>query len=225
MSEERKPLSAWVNSPWSDAEYKLLKSCGISHAASLKEADVSLFVGGADLNPFLYDEAALPGTRYDDKRDKDDLEAWRASKGKFKIGICRGGQFLNVMNGGRLWQDVDNHTRHHDIVDSFTGEVIPQVSSTHHQQFRPAYEAIVIATARETTFKASAGQRWTLSNNGTPLDDYYKVDHEVLFYPRSRSLCFQPHPEYEGELTTAKYFREVLAKCLADEYPHKPKRK
>lgn len=224
MQNEKK-LSAWVNGPWGDAEYKLLASCGISHAASLKDADVSLFVGGADINPFLYDETPLSGIMFDADRDKADLEAWRASKGKFKIGICRGSQFLNVMNGGRLWQDVNNHTRHHDIVDAFTGKVIPKVTSTHHQQFRPAYEAIVIATARETTYKQSYGQRWRLTDNDTPLDNYYKIDHEVLFYPRSRSLCFQPHPEYAGETSTANYFREVLVKCLADEYPHKPNRR
>jgi hypothetical protein len=195
--------------------------CGIAKADSVDDADIIQFVGGADVNPALYGEVALPRTSYNIKTDDRDLIGWRASKDKIKVGICRGGQFLNVMNGGKLWQDVDNHGRTHYAIDRFTGEKV-RVTSTHHQQFRPAQTGIVIATARETTFKAAAEHTWQLKNNGTAADDFFKIDHEVVWYPDTKSLCFQPHPEYveayqPGGCTD--YFRRVLWKCIRGEYP------
>ena len=41
------------------------------------------------------------------------------------------------------------------------------------------------------------------------------TDVEALFYPRSRSLCFQPHPEYKG--AHARETHEVYFHFL-DEY-------
>src|SRR3546814_14796091 len=49
------------------------------------------------------------------------------------LGVCRGAQFLNVMPGGKLYQDVDNHVGDHPIYDPQNKRVIPNVSSIHHQ--------------------------------------------------------------------------------------------
>lgn len=214
--------TVWVNSGQADLEYALMEKIGVKRAKSAADADIVFFVGGADVNPALYDEAALQGTRFSEPTDKRDLQGFRIGHDKFKVGICRGGQFLNVMNGGKLWQHVDGHTRYHDLVDSFTGEVV-HVSSTHHQQFRPNFKhAVVIATARESTMKFAALQRWKLTNNGTPSDNHFKIDHEVVWYPNTRSLCFQPHPEYTDAKATGEYFESVFWKCMNDAYPHQP---
>lgn len=198
-------------------EYALMMRCGWERAMNFEEADAVFFVGGSDVNPALYGEEALKGTGFHIPTDNRDLTGWRMSAGKMRIGICRGGQFLNVMNGGKLWQDVDGHCGSHDLVDKFTGQVV-RVSSTHHQQFRPAMNGITIATARETTKKVTANQTWSLKNDHTPMDDYFKIDHEVVWYPSTRSLCFQPHPEYLSPEGTEPYFRSVLNKCWDDEY-------
>lgn len=192
---------------------------GFVRAKSIEDADAVFFVGGADVNPLLYGEEPHRTTHYDNRRDIEDMYAWRMAKDKLKVGVCRGGQFLNVMNGGKLWQDVDNHTSTHELTDQFTGQKF-MVSSTHHQQFRPAMNGIVVATARQTTRKAAAGQTWTYAKNDTPMDNYFAIDHEVVWYPETQSLCFQPHPEYTLPMTCSMYFLSVLKKCIANEYVH-----
>jgi hypothetical protein len=192
---------------------------GFQRAAKIEDADAVFFVGGADVNPMLYGEEPHRTTHYDTRRDVNDLYAWRMAKDKLKIGVCRGGQFLNVMNGGKLWQNVDNHGVTHELTDHFTGEKF-MVSSTHHQQFRPAQDGIVIATARESINKEAMGQIWKWQNNGTPMDTYFAKDHEVIWYPGTQSLCFQPHPEYTMPMSCSKYFLSVLKKCMANEYVH-----
>ena len=196
-----------------------MRRAGFDRAKSLEEADAVFFVGGADVNPLLYGEEPHRTTHYDNRRDVQDMYAWRMAKDKLKIGVCRGGQFLNVMNGGKLWQNVDNHGMSHYLTDTFTGERV-MVSSTHHQMFRPAMQGIVIATARESLHKEAMGQSWKFQNNGTPMDNYFAKDIEVVWYPDTQSLCFQPHPEYTVPVTCAPYFLKVLKKCMANEYIH-----
>lgn len=192
---------------------------GFQRAKTIEEADAVFFVGGADVNPMLYGEDPHRTTHYDNRRDVEDMYAWRMAKDKLKIGVCRGGQFLNVMNGGKLWQNVDNHGVTHELTDCFTGEKV-MVSSTHHQQFRPAMNGIVVAIARESNNKEAAGQVWKYQKNGTPMDNYFARDHEVVWYPETQSLCFQPHPEYTLPLSCSRYFLSVLKKCMANEYVH-----
>ena len=179
----------------------------------LDKADIVVFGGGSDVNPILYGEDPLPGTIYNDERDAWCMNLWRNSEDKLKIGICRGGQFLNVMNGGKLWQHVDQHGRSHQLKDEFTGEKW-HVSSTHHQMFRPARDAIVVATARETTFKQAYTTNWKLKNDNTPVDNFMKKDIEVLYYPGTMSLCFQPHPEYITPPSTKTYFGDVYHRMV-----------
>lgn len=214
----KKPLSVWVNSHMDEMEYALMSSAGIVKAQSAEDADIIFFVGGADVNPALYGEEPLKGiTNYSDITDRRDIEMWRKSVDKFKVGICRGGQFLNVMNGGSLWQDVDNHTRSHMVRDQFTNRQY-LCTSTHHQQFKPAASAVVIGVARETTYKQGQDRTWKIKNNNTPMDNYFQIDHEVLWYPATRTLCFQPHPEYVIRSACGDFFREVLDRCLHNGY-------
>lgn len=209
-------LTVWVNQGFSPAEYHLMKCMKIDQAKNIAAADVVIFVGGADINPALYGEEPLRGIHFNAGSDKRDLIGWREAKDKIKVGICRGGQFLNVMNGGKLWQDVDGHTGSHYLVDKSTGKEW-KVSSTHHQQFRPAVGAVTIATARQSKHKHSETMDWFIKQPGesrSKLDEYFEIDHEVLWYPKTQTLCFQPHPEYELPETTAEYFEEVFWRCV-----------
>ena len=180
---------------------------GYEAVRDYEQADAICFTGGADVEPRRYGETELPTTFSDRHRDQADL--WMFNKAnvdnKLLIGICRGGQFLNVMNGGKLWQDVDGHTVGHDLVDTRTGEVV-FVTSTHHQEMRPTDDAVILATARVAFKKRSATLKFT--NVSEP-------DIEAVWYPKSRSVCFQPHPEF-AENPTRRYFFELLARCRDD---------
>lgn len=172
---------------------KMFHEAGFSGARSVEDADIICFTGGEDVDPFFYDEKPLPGTGYNTARDAFESGIYGEALGLKKpmIGICRGSQFLNVMNGGKLWQDVNNHAtmRGHAITVVKTGEIIPNMTSTHHQQMRPAEDAEVIALAELSTMKARQDER--IEREKPELDDV-----EVVWYPKSLCLCFQPHPEY-----------------------------
>lgn len=157
--------------------------------------DLVLFTGGADVHPFLYGETLQPGTITDIVRDRKNNQLFRsAQRSRIPcVGICRGAQFLNVMAGGSLWQDVNNHTKSHVIYDFQTKKTL-MATSTHHQMMRLAPGAQWVAGARNAT-KLICGEKYCTYKQGRGVHDW--DDPEVVFYDRTSSLCFQPHPEFD----------------------------
>ncbi|MHA2066538.1 MAG: gamma-glutamyl-gamma-aminobutyrate hydrolase family protein [Candidatus Thorarchaeota archaeon] len=121
-------------------------------------------------------------------------------------GICRGGQFLNVMCGGKMWQHIDGHAIHgtHSTLDLITKERF-EVTSTHHQMMIPGPEAVIIGVARETKWKETMGPSGPLKIFNTSDDDY-----EILWYPNYNVFCFQPHPEFLGRNDLRQRYMEYL---------------
>lgn len=165
------------------------------------DANVILFTGGADVSPALYGEQRHARTSCNPPRDAVEAALfWGAVssqvvKPRAFIGICRGGQFLNVMNGGRLYQHVENHTRDHFVKD-LASKTVHMCSSTHHQMFRPAEHAKVLAVACSDKGEIQSGTpKETYNSRYSAAKDY---DFEAVWYPSTGSLCFQPHPEYPG---------------------------
>lgn len=166
------------------------------------------FTGGEDVTPSLYGERSLPTTYSNLYRDEYEREIYllALSKDIPCVGICRGGQFLNVMNGGKMYQHVSRHTVDHEVV-VHDDEFIPErnkvvVTSTHHQMMRPHESAKILVTAKEGGWK-----EYVDGNEVVHVTDD-EQDIESVFYPHTRSLCFQPHPEFYGydELKTLFFF-------------------
>jgi gamma-glutamyl-gamma-aminobutyrate hydrolase PuuD len=111
------------------------------------------FTGGADVQPHLYGEHNV-ASYVNPARDEREMEVYTYCKGLGvpMVGICRGGQFLNVMEGGKMYQDVDNHTATHYLTLAETGEQF-KVTSTHHQMMRPAPHGKVLAVANLATHR------------------------------------------------------------------------
>jgi hypothetical protein len=176
------------------------------------EPDLVLFTGGADVSPELYKEEVHPRTGHFPKRDEVEGLIYLGCYGAdLKMaGICRGGQFLNVMNGGGMYQDIDNHTREHIALILETGRFIP-VSSTHHQMMIPGDGSVVKALAHESTRKEWMEGGDVITNTDEAMDV------EVVLYPESGCLCFQPHPEMfsQGHPCTDYFFEliEELIEC------------
>lgn len=166
-------------------------------------AEVVQFTGGSDVNPTLYGEARHPHAQVNEERDVHCKTLFnRAKRAEIKMaGICRGGQFLNVMNGGKMFQHCDGHAiyRTHKATILETGSEV-DVTSTHHQIMRPNRDSGIVlmeANPKLGTFKEhmasfyeEGGQEWYEEN----LQE--EDDVEAIFYPDTMSLCFQPHPEY-----------------------------
>jgi gamma-glutamyl-gamma-aminobutyrate hydrolase PuuD len=195
---------------------RLMFTLGCDGAKGLDDADVVLFTGGEDVNPALYGEIPLAKTMFNRYRDDKEVAIFNEAKARKipMVGICRGGQFLNVMNGGKLWQHVTNHaiggTHIARIeVPPFVGQKKQRrtirVTSTHHQMMIPSEEGCVLLTAWEAHEKQSPGY----VHSGPPSDEH--PDVEAVFYKDTNSFCFQPHPEFgSAPAECVDFFEECL---------------
>jgi hypothetical protein len=167
--------------------------------------DAAVFTGGADICPLLYGELPIPGVKPNLNRDRLETAFFKGCPTfKPKIGICRGAQFLNVLSGGKLWQDVDNHTSDHTVDVLGVGRV--KCTSTHHQMMIAGDQATLVATANEA--REFKGEGITVN---IPFDPDNWTDPEIIYYWNTNSLCFQPHPEYKkGEC------QELFMLCIKD---------
>ncbi len=193
----------------------------IPHAAfDFDDADENTFIhfgGGTDVSPKYYHE---PLGKYssdpDNLRDATELHLVSSlSKviGGF-IGICRGAQLLTVANGGKLFQHVSHHAIEgtHNIVTK-DGNYI-KVTSTHHQMMNP--------------FNLPRANYQILAKTPTRISDVYmngwdstlpapECEPEVVWYPETRSLAVQGHPEYmQNHEPFPLYFRELIKTRLFD---------
>lgn len=194
-----------VNSSW-DFE-KMWTSRGHNVVAALELADLVQFTGGADVSPELYGEANVASC-CDANRDKNEQKifSWCLENKKHMVGVCRGGQFLNVMNGGKMWQHVDNHAigGTHGVWDYETA-TSRQCTSTHHQMMRPKFDSNCQLVGSSTKDRAT-----TFRNAEAAFDESdLGCDVEVLYYPDTHCLCFQPHPEY-GHKECEDYYFELI---------------
>ena len=157
-------------------------------AANLRKSpDLIVFTGGEDVDPSWYHESKYYKTFPHIKRDHREMVLYEQYLNVPKVGICRGGQFLNVMSGGSLWQHVEGHTNDHKMIDLLFTKNKIRIPSTHHQMMRPSKDAFILAVAQEAKGHVSMAK--------TPPEKP-KYDPEVVWYPKTNSLCYQSHPEY-----------------------------
>jgi gamma-glutamyl-gamma-aminobutyrate hydrolase PuuD len=162
----------------------------LAHPDEGGEVDLICFCGGDDVSPKYYNEIPHARTYSDPNRDKIEHAVFKKYESFPKVGICRGGQFLNVMSGGGMWQDVNKHglVGSHDMIDLMSGALIP-VTSTHHQMMIAGDDGEVLGIAHEASrFEAGPGV----------IRDAPDYDTEVVWYESTNSLCVQGHPEYSS---------------------------
>lgn len=170
---------------------------------ALEKSDIVVFIGGADINPELYNQKINPAARVHPSAnaDKRDLEAWALCKPEqLKLGICRGGQLMNVLNGGSMIQHVSGHgSGPHKVYDTvWNKEVV--VSSCHHQMMIPTDEAHIFAYS-EGIGNSALGEHGPVS--------IPEQEPEVLWYEKTKSLCYQGHPEWTPK-EGAQYFFDLV---------------
>ena len=181
-------------------------------ADSIEEADMVVFTGGDDVNPSLYGELPHSTTAFSATRDKIDLEAYNkcVSLGVPMFGVCRGAQFLHVMNGGKLFQHVDNHYGDHLMHCTKDHEDI-MVSSVHHQMCQKN-----ISGGMEVLGDSNvARNRWTSPDTNR---SGVMFDVEAYFYRDTCCFGVQGHPEYRGY----DEFLKWTAKKIVDLVCHNP---
>lgn len=188
---------------------------GIVQTYDINEATLGFFAGGDDVSPNLYNQEKGSWTYNNPKRDENELKDYNyfLKKNIPLIGVCRGGQFLTVMNGGLLVQ----HSRHPSQHEMITNEGSLLVSSDHHQQF--------LIDSKYTDLQENIDYDligWT--NKLSPIhlngnDDDYKFgddykEPDVVFYKKNKHLAIQNHPEWMSMTSESTYFHQKLVDKL-----------
>lgn len=197
------------NIDWDIAENKI-NSC-----------DLVCFTGGEDISPSLYGEPEHPLLgMVDEMRDFNEVRLYKMAlaKGKPMVGICRGAQFLNVMNGGKLVQHTDGHTGSHIAYSwNLPDEYSITVTSDHHQLMIPPvhksnYEVLLWASQSTIVLPEElAPYVW----DGAPFEGYPSGEIEVMVFKDSKCLCHQPHPEWAAHTSAYRqYFLYTVEKLL-----------
>lgn len=178
--------------------------------------DTLLFEGGTDVNPDLYNEKRNPYTSDPDiQRDLYEVEAFNRIQeaGGSCYGVCRGAQFLTVMNGGKLIQHVSGHAGQHHMLETYDGESII-ATSTHHQMMAPMqtkHKLLAWPVSNQSQVYLGSSNKSVLNW----LDSDMFLEPEIVWYPKTRSLAVQGHPEYLSEKHPfPQYCRQLLKKFV-----------
>lgn len=166
-----------------DAEVTVLNN-PINEAERAAKYDLVVFTGGSDVTPWLYGERNTM-SHNNLNRDIREMLWYHRFINTNKVGICRGGQFLFTMNGGVMDQHIEGHGESHKLSYQVwdPGYKTNSVTSTHHQHMaKPAGGMSILATAK---------------HDGV---------NEVVWCGNTKSLCFQPHPEYGDEACRELFF-------------------
>lgn len=181
---------------------------------NIEEADIVLFTGGEDVDPSFYNCAPHSSTYFNTRRDVEEKEIFdKVQPHQLCIGICRGSQFLCVMNGGLLVQNVVNHAMFgtHPIVGVNRGDEW-EITSTHHQMQFPFnlpdehYQILYYAHRRSLYYEGD--KIWEPA-----------VEPEIVLYHvpgKPRCLAIQGHPEImRSEAPVLNMLNKLVDKYVA----------
>lgn len=155
---------------------------------------VVMLGGGEDISPSLYNEEASSYTHASNLPSvRDSIEAAAFEKalkvGASIYGICRGAQLACALSGGKLYQDVTGHAGRDHLVRTDKGPVYMS-SSVHHQMMNP----------EGTKFQLIGWANEKLSKHYVVNDDTIKkeveIEPEIVYFPDTRALAVQGHPEF-----------------------------
>jgi len=208
--------SQW-DADWLRTEYKLVNRA--------YKADIIVFPGGSDINPSIYNEPVGKRTHFYQDIDKRQMEYAidETYKEKLKIGLCRGAQLLCAISGGKLVQDFIGHGGQHYVLTE--DNQLIYVNSLHHQMMFPFnlskedYSLIGRAVGDD---RRSIGSNFLNGLNddiGMPNDEIGYIEPEIAYFNKTRSLCFQFHPEmmsWDRNTRTLHYCNDLVDKYFTE---------
>lgn len=183
----------------------------------VSDAQLVVFTGGEDVDPSLYGCDKHPSTFSNLNRDLYEQDIFKQVNPEKQVclGICRGSQFLCVMNGGKLVQDVTNHAlgTTHAITN---GNLIYQITSTHHQMQYPFDLKVFDYDLLYLSYNIGS-----YYYEGDKIDPY-KIEGkepEIVLYHKQgfpKCLAVQGHPEMIPNSQVAKMINNLITD-LVDE--------
>lgn len=146
--------------------------------------------GGVDICPSMYNKPRLKYTQHpNDERDRKEkyLVENTIKENRPIIGICRGAQLLCALNGGELYQHSEPTTQCHSIMTR--KGLFENVTAGHHQIMMPKGNHTVYGWNPKFT-------RVWLYNDVSFMEQGLP---EVVWWPETKCLAIQPHPEWAEE--------------------------
>lgn len=169
-----------------------IRPLGYDHTRNIEEADVVIFGGGADIEPSTYGEEPADCTGAHPEREREERHDFRTAQelGIKSFGICRGFQLICALSGGKLIQDVSNHSGEHEMITYDGAKVV--VNSIHHQMINPynldqSQYKILAWTERRS-------KRYIGARNKSVLLPHDFKEIETAYFPKTNSLGVQWHP-------------------------------
>lgn len=181
------------------AAIEMFERRGFEVVKDYEKVDLVCFLGGTDVDPLLYGGKPGPYTQSPDKaRDVIEVAGFHrfADRDVPMVGICRGGQLLNVLNGGKMIQHLGEYVSGDVAALGYGDDRHLELRVDHHQG---------ILLDETKAYRLAVMDAW-------PCKEVLTIDY-AGYYPETKSLCFQPHPEW-GHQGTEDYFFELIEEYL-----------
>jgi gamma-glutamyl-gamma-aminobutyrate hydrolase PuuD len=160
--------------------------------------DALILWGGEDICPSYYNQKPHPRNQCQSgiptMRDQNEWKAMRYAKanGIPIIGVCRGAQFLCAFSGGSLIQHVTGHHSTHNVQVYDDVTTVYETSSCHHQMMHlKGTDYQLLAWTPTSLSKVYEGE-----DGKTVEEARIKLEPEVVYFPQTRGLAIQGHPEW-----------------------------
>lgn len=181
----------------------LMAECGFERADSVKDADVVVFIGGADINPDMYGQRKHQTTSYNDNRDILEKIIFQqcVELKKPMFGICRGAQILHALNTdskgnpGQLWQDVNNHGGMPHLIVDIEDDVRVMATSIHHQMLKDNDKLCIVAVTENVVATRFADGDMSFRTDLSSTFDNQPLEIEAGVYEDTGCFFVQGHPE------------------------------
>ncbi len=166
--------------------------------ALLEKVEGVVFSGGYDVSPLFYGEE--PSAKLGEvlpERDRAEVLVYRIcrERGLKMLGICRGMQFLNIANGGSLWQDLSE-------MEGVTGRLLKhaqaQTPNLPTHSVRISRESLLYKILREDEIFVNSFHHQAVSRLGEGLSVSAVAKDgvvEAVENVEQKTLCVQWHPE------------------------------
>lgn len=166
---------------------------------NITNADIVVFTGGEDVDPSLYGAKKHLMTYSNLVRDLYEKKMFeKVTPKQLVVGVCRGSQFLCVMNGGKLAQHVTGHGIFHThIIWNPQTMMSYDITSTHHQM---QYPYNLDPKDYTVLYKAYGNMSKDYEGDDIEKAEYWdKGEPEIVLYHKNnmpKCIAIQGHPEY-----------------------------